>query len=301
MKASLGLVEVVVGIEHRVLVGARHAGERYWRNYTFVSTRRSRGSASDCGVGDAADLAALLDVPPDGRRPVRERVRDNPARPVVEGPAARAGRRRRRPAWPRPARVVSGWMAFTRPASTGRRSSCRTTVLADRAVVHRRVSVQMSRRTVGLCASGSMLLGVVAARGRPRHGVAAARRCLGPDGCLALRHGRGRRPRPPGRRRRATPATPRRRSAAGARRLGAVRRVLPTIRRLHAGLLAQFTGHMARSPPPSRPHAGIGQAEAHRTAVDGRSTPSRSPSTARCGPTGGCCTTTSSTSAVRTA
>ena len=67
-------------------------------------------------------------------------------------------------------------------------------------------------------------------------------------------------------------------------------RDLPADPPLHAGLLAQFTGHMSIAAA-LRPHGGVGQDQAHRS-LSMAINASACPCTARSVPTTGCSTTT---------
>ena len=68
-------------------------------------------------------------------------------------------------------------------------------------------------------------------------------------------------------------------------------REVPDDPAIHAGLLAQFTGHMSIAAPRSGPMPGSGNARP-TARCRRRSTPSPSPSTPRCAWTAGCCTGT---------
>lgn len=208
--------------------------------------------------GSAADLAALLDVQHDGDGRFTGRVKDNPARPVVEGSQllgqaiVAAGRR-----FPE-RRVASGWMAFTRPASTGAPVELRTVAQSSgRSFTMLNVDVTQGSRQ---CAAGALLLGVVA-DAVVTHGVAAPA-VPPPDQCPPYDMGVvGRDLRVVDGAYTNDPDAP-----AGPPVIDAWVRFdpLPSDPPLHAGLLAQFTGHMAIAAA-LRPHAGVGQVEAHRT------------------------------------
>jgi acyl-CoA thioesterase len=210
--------------------------------------------------GDAADLAELLDVRPLGDGRFVSGVRDNPPRPVVEGSqmlgqaVVAAGRM-----FPE-RRTVSAWMAFTRPASTGAPVGLALDVLADgRSFTTLGVQVSQDDR---LCVAGSMLLGV-AAPAIVTHDVEPPA-VPGPDGCPPYDMGvTGRDLRIVDDAYTGDPDAP-----VGPPVLDAWVRFDPGVLAddppLHAGLLAQFTGHLSIAAA-LRPHAGIGQAAAHRT------------------------------------
>jgi acyl-CoA thioesterase len=211
--------------------------------------------------GDAADLLELLDVRPAGEGRYRSSARGDWRRPVVEGSQqlgqalVAAGRHRpgRRP--------VSAWMAFTRAADARVPLDLELEEVSDgRSFTTLSVQVRQART----CATGSILLDRTAPE-VIRHAVAP------PDVPGPLES-------PPfdmsvtGRDIRIVdgaytgdPDAP-----VGPPVLDAwVRfRRVPEDPVLHAGLLTQFTGHLAIAAA-LRPHAGIGQDQAHRTLSTG--------------------------------
>ena len=208
--------------------------------------------------GDATDLVEILDVRPDGDGRYVSVVRGNWTRPVVEGSQllgqsiVACGRHAPR------RRVVSAHMAFVRAAdalhpvtfeldeiSTGRTFTC----VSVRALQDRRV-----------CAAGTFLLDETAAdvirhedpapevarpEDAPPYDMGVARRELRIVDAAYT----------------GDPDAP-----AGPPVLDAWVRFpeLPEDPPLHAGLLAQFTGHLSIAAA-LRPHEGIGQDAAHRT------------------------------------
>jgi acyl-CoA thioesterase II len=216
--------------------------------------------------GDAADLCDLLDVRPaggedgdgDGRGCYVSAVRDNWARPVVEGSQilgqslVAAGRHApgRRP--------VSSWMAFARVASTGAPVEIALEeVAAGRTFTTLAVRARQGER---VCAAGSMLLDVTAPD-VVRH-AAEPPDVPGPDDCPPVDMSvTGRDVRVVDGAYTGDPDAP-----VGPPTLDAWVRFhrLPDDPPLHAGLVAQFTGHLSIAAA-LRPHAGVGQDQAHRT------------------------------------
>lgn len=208
--------------------------------------------------GDAADLADLLDVRPCGDGRFVSSVRGHWERPVVEGSqilgqaVVAAGRlaRGRRP--------VSAWMAFTRAADARHPIE----VELDELGGGRTFTTFSARATQGprVCAAGALLLDVTA----PdviRHAVEPPG-VPGPDACPPVDMGvSGRDVRVVDGAYTGDPDAP-----VGLPVLDAWVRFdrLPNDPPLHAGLLAQFTGHLSIAAA-LRPHAGIGQDQAHRT------------------------------------
>lgn len=208
--------------------------------------------------GDAADLCDLLDVRPAGEGRYVSAVRDNWARPVVEGSQilgqaiVAAGRHTggRRP--------VSSWMAFTRVATTREPVELELSeVTAGRTFTTLGVLARQGSR---VCATGSMLLDVTA----PDvvcHSVDPPP-VPGPDECPPVDMSvTGRDIRVVGGAYTGDPQAP-----AGPPELDAWVRFhrLPDDPPLHAGLVAQFTGHLSIAAA-LRPHVGIGQDQAHRS------------------------------------
>lgn len=208
--------------------------------------------------GDASHLAEVLDVHPAGDGRYVSGVRDNWARPVVEGSQilgqAIVAAGRHSPG----RRLVSAWMAFTRPATTREPielhledvAAGRTfTTLAVRAV-----------QGTEVCAAGSLLLDV----GAPdliRHAVDPPD-VPPPGACPPVDMSvTGRDIRVADGAYTGDPDAP-----VGPPVLDAWVRYhhLPDDPPLHAGLVAQFTGHLSIAAA-LRPHAGIGQDQAHRT------------------------------------
>ena len=199
--------------------------------------------------GDAADLVAILDA--------GVFVLDH-SRPVVEGSqllgqgivaAMRAAPGRR---------VVSAHMTFLRAADANQPVAIDLETITS----GRTFSAFDARAVQGgrVCAAGTLLLGVpatdVVAHGPPAEGVPGAYEAVPFDMGVT------------GRDLRVVDATYTDDPAAptGPPAIDAwVRfRQLTDDPAIHAGLLAQFTGHMAIAAA-LRPHAGIGQREAHRT------------------------------------
>lgn len=208
--------------------------------------------------GDARDLCGLLDVRPAGEGRYVSAVRDNWARPVVEGSqilgqAIVAGGRHtggRRP--------VSSWMAFTRVATTREPVEVDLEdVAAGRTFTTLAVRARQGSR---VCAAGSMLLDVTA----PdviRHHVDPPD-VPAPEGCPPVDMAvTGRDIRVVDGAYTGDPDAP-----IGPPQLDAWVRFheLPDDPILHAGLIAQFTGHLSIAAA-LRPHPGVGQDQAHRT------------------------------------
>lgn len=209
--------------------------------------------------GDAADLVDLLDVRPDGELRYTGVGRADWRRPVVEGSQmlgqalVAAGRHApgRRP--------VSAHMAFPRVADATRPLSIELgEVSAGRTFTTLSLAVDQGGRR---CATGTALLDV----GAPdviRHAAPPPPDVPGPGDCepydMAVT---GRDLRVVGGAYTGDPDAP-----TGPPSLDAwVRfRSVPDDPCLHAALLAQFTGHMSIAAG-LRPHAGIGQDQAHRT------------------------------------
>lgn len=208
--------------------------------------------------GDAADLCDLLDVrnAADGR--YVSAVRDNWARPVVEGSqilgqaivAAIRHTGGRRP--------VSSWMAFTRVATTRAPVEVELEdVAAGRTFTTLTVRARHGPR---ICAAGSMLLDATAPD-VVRHDVDAPE-VPAPDECPPVDMAvTGRDIRVVDGAYTGDPDAP-----TGPPELDAWVRFhdLPDDPALHAGLIAQFTGHLSIAAA-LRPHPGVGQDQAHRT------------------------------------
>jgi acyl-CoA thioesterase len=208
--------------------------------------------------GDAADLCDLLDVRADGDGRYVSGVRDNPARPVVEGSqilgqalvAASRHAQGRRP--------VSSWMAFTRVATT----QAAVEIDLDDVAAGRTFTTLGVRARQGdrVCAAGSVLLDVTAPD-VVRHAVDPPR-VPGPDDCPPVDMSvTGRDIRVVDGAYTGDPDAP-----VGPPELDAWVRFhrLPDDPAIHAGLVAQFTGHLPIAAA-LRPHAGVGQDQAHRT------------------------------------
>jgi acyl-CoA thioesterase II len=208
--------------------------------------------------GDAADLVELLDVQPDGERSWIGVARPGRSRAVVEGSQMLAqsivAAGRLAPG----RRVVSASMMFCRAADTDRPLQFDLDVLSDgRTFTALGARVEQDGR---LCANGSVLCGVTA----PdviRHAVAAPD-VAGPDESDPYDMGVN------GRDIRIVDAAYSDDSDApvGPPVIDAWVRFdsIPDDPILHAALLAQFAGHMSIAAA-LRPHAGIGQDQAHRT------------------------------------
>jgi len=199
--------------------------------------------------GDASDLIAILDrgiVVPDTRRPVVEGSQLL-GQSIVAAMRAAPGRR-----------VVSAHMVFLRVADANQPVEIALQPLTDgRTFSSFTASISQGDR---LCASGTLLLGVpavdVVTHGPSADGVP------GPDDAVPYDMG------VTGRELRVVDAayTDDPDAPVGPPSIDAwVRfREVPDEQAIHAGLLAQFTGHMSIAAA-LRPHAGIGQHEAHRT------------------------------------
>jgi acyl-CoA thioesterase-2 len=212
--------------------------------------------------GDVDDLVALLDVRPDGEGRWVGAVHPRSERPVVEGSqllgeaVVAAGR-----AHPG-RRVVSGWMGFTRVADATRPVALELEPVAD----GRTFTALTVRAVQGptVCAAGMLLLDVTAPDVM-RHAVAPPDG-PGPEGAEPFDMGVvGRELRIVDGAYTGDPDAP-----VGPPVLDAWVRFtpLPHDPALHAGLLAQFTGHLSIAAA-MRPHAGIGQDQAHRTLSTG--------------------------------
>jgi acyl-CoA thioesterase/uncharacterized protein (DUF427 family) len=208
--------------------------------------------------GDAADLIDILDVRPDGERRYVSVALGDPRRPIVEGSQMLAqaivAAGRHAPG----RRAVSAHMVFMRGADARYPLHFDIEELsAGRTFTTLAVHVSQGGRR---CASGTLLLGVTA----PdviRHGPARPE-VAGPYESVAYDMSvMGRDLRVVDDAYTDDPEAP-----VGPPVLDAwVRfRGLPDDPYLHAGLLAQFTGHMSIAAG-LRPHEGIGQRAAHRT------------------------------------
>ena len=208
--------------------------------------------------GDASDLADLLDVRPAGEGRFVSAVRGNWQRPVVEGgqilgqAIVAAGR------FVPGRRAVSAWMAFTRAADANQPIQ----INLDEVAGGRSFTTLSARARQGprVCAAGSLLLDVTAPDVID-HAVEPPE-VPAPDECAPVEMGvTGRDVRVAGGSYTGDPSAP-----VGPPVLDAwVRfRELPDDPPLHAGLLAQFTGHLSIAAA-LRPHAGIGQDQAHRS------------------------------------
>jgi acyl-CoA thioesterase len=199
--------------------------------------------------GDVADLVAILDtgaVVVDHHRPVVEGSQLL-GQAIVAAMRAASGRR-----------VVSAHVVFLRAADANQPVA----IELDTVTSGRTFSSFSARAVQGgrVCAAGTLLLGVpatdVVAHASPADGV------TGPYDAVPFDMG------VTGRDLRVVDATYTDDPAAptGPPMIDAwVRfRDVPDDPALHAGLLAQFTGHMAIAAA-LRPHAGVGQREAHRT------------------------------------
>jgi acyl-CoA thioesterase len=208
--------------------------------------------------GDAADLVAVMDVMANEDGSWSGIARAIPDRPVVEGSQmlgqAIVAAMRVLPGH----RVVSAHMAFVRPADA--RRPLRVVldeVSAGRAFGSFAARVEQQGRT---CAAGTLLLGVptddVIAHGEPAPAVA------GPYASEPYDMGvTGRDLRIVDAAYTADPDAP-----VGPPEIDAwVRfRSVPDDPALHAGLVAQFTGHLSIAAA-LRPHRGVGEAQAHHT------------------------------------
>ncbi len=208
--------------------------------------------------GDAADLIDILDVRPDGERRYTSVVRGRWTRPVVEGGQmlgqAIVAARRHCPG----RRVVSAHMMFHRQADA-------TEPMSFELQEHHRgrwfaalsASVGQAGRS---CATATMLLGVTAPD-VARHGVAAPA-VPGPEDSDPCDMG------VTGREIRVVDGayTGDADAPVGPPVIDAWVRFaeVPPDPALHAGLLAQFTGHMPIAAA-MRAHAGVGQDQAHHS------------------------------------
>jgi acyl-CoA thioesterase len=208
--------------------------------------------------GDAADLMGLLDVRPAGDGSCQCAARQDWMRPVVEGSQilgqAIVAASRRSPN----RRVVSASMVFPRAADA--RSSY--TLLLDPVTDGRTFTALRAHATQGdrTCAFGTLLLDVTAPDVIRHHDPAPD--VPGPYDSAPFDMGvTGRDLRIVGAAYTGDPDAP-----VGPPELTAwVRfRQVPDDGAIHAGLLAQFTGHMPIAAA-LRPHPGIGQDQAHRT------------------------------------
>lgn len=208
--------------------------------------------------GDADDLAAVLDVEHVGAGRYGGIVRGFWARPVVEGSQmlgqAIVAAGRHRPG----TRVVSAHMVFFRAADAWTPLDFELRELhGGRTFTTLSVTVGQQGRA---CAAGTLLLDVTAPDA-VRH-AAGAPTTPGPYKCEPVDMAvTGRDIRVAGRAYTGDPDAP-----VGPPEIDAwVRfRSLPDDPALHAGLLAQFAGHMPIAAA-LRPHGGIGQDQAHRT------------------------------------
>ncbi len=208
--------------------------------------------------GDAADLVEILDVRPDGELRYRSEARSDWRRPVVEGSQmlgqALVAAGRHVP----DRRVASASMVFTRAADARAPYAIELDPVSEgRTFTALGVRATQGERT---CAAGTVLLDVTA----PdviRHAEAAPD-VPGPYQSTPYDMGvTGRDLRIVDDAYTGDPEAP-----VGPPELDAwVRfRPLPDDPALHAGLVAQFTGHLSIAAA-LRPHAGIGQAQAHVT------------------------------------
>jgi acyl-CoA thioesterase/uncharacterized protein (DUF427 family) len=208
--------------------------------------------------GDAAHLIDILDVRPEGDLSFVSVTRDDGLRPVVEGSQmlgqsiVAAGRHAP------DRRVVSAGMVFMRPADTRRPLRFELSELsAGRTFSSLSVAVSQDGRN---CAAGTFLLGAPSPD-VVHHGVEPPA-VPGPYECPPFDMG------VTGRDLRVVDAayTNTAHAPAGPPTIDAwVRfREVPDDPPLHAGLLAQFTGHMSIATA-LRPHEGVGQDQAHRT------------------------------------
>jgi acyl-CoA thioesterase/uncharacterized protein (DUF427 family) len=208
--------------------------------------------------GDATHLVGLLDVQPEGDFGFVGGAHTDGRRPVVEGSqmlgqaVVAAGRHAPE------RRVVSATMLFLRSADAGRPLHFALSELsAGRSFTA--LTVEVSQQG-GRCAAGNLLLDVTAPE-IVRHEVAPPD-VPGPYDCPPLDMGvTGRDIRVVDGAYTNDPDAP-----AGPPTIDCWVRFarLPDDPPLHAGLLAQFTGHMPIATA-LRPHEGIGQSEAHRS------------------------------------
>lgn len=215
--------------------------------------------------GDTTDLVELLDVKPDGELSFVCGAHTDGRRPVVEGSQmlgqaiVAAGRHAPE------RRVVSATMLFLRAADAARPLRFELSELsAGRTFTGLAVEVLQEGRR---CASGVMLLDVTAPD-VVRHAVTAPE-VPGPLECDPLDMS------VTGRDIRVVDAayTDDAAAPAGPPQIDCWVRFqrLPADPPLHAGLMAQFTGHMPIATA-LRPHEGIGQSAAHRTLSTGINT-----------------------------
>lgn len=208
--------------------------------------------------GDVADLVAVMDVMPSDDGSWASVARAMPDRPVVEGSQmlgqAIVAAMRTFPG----RRVVSAHMTFVRPADARRPLRfVLDAVSTGRAFGALAARVEQEGRT---CAAGTLLLGVpagdVVAHAEPAPMVAGPYESVPYDMGVT-----GRDLRVVDGAYRADPAAP-----VGPPEIDVwVRfRAVPDDPALHAGLLAQFTGHLSIAAA-LRPHAGVGEAQAHHT------------------------------------
>jgi len=208
--------------------------------------------------GDAADLIGILDVAPDGDLCYRSGGRNDWRRPVVEGSQvlgqAIVAASRQVPG----RRAVSASMVFTRAADARAPYTIDLeSIAAGRTFCTLGVRAVQGQRT---CAAGTVLLDATAPdiirRADPAPSVPGPYESTPYDMSVTGRDLRIVDDAYTG-----DPEAP-----IGPAELDAwVRfREVPDDRPLHAALLAQFTGHMSIAAA-LRPHAGIGQDQAHRT------------------------------------
>ena len=208
--------------------------------------------------GDAGDLIEMMDVRPAGDLRFVGAAHTDGRRPVVEGSQmlgqAIVAAGRHAPG----RRVVSAGMLFLRGADAGRPLEFVLDELSDgRSFTGLAVQVRQAGRC---CAAGTLLLDATAPE-VVRH-AAAPTEVPGPYECPPFDMGvTGRALRVVDAAYTNDPDAP-----VGPPTLDSwVRfRAVPPDPALHAGLLAQFTGHMPIAAA-LRPHEGIGQAAAHRT------------------------------------
>lgn len=208
--------------------------------------------------GDAADLIDVLDVRPDGPLHFTSVSRSDWRRPVVEGSQVLAqsivAASRRSPG----RRAVSSSMVFVRAADARTPYEIELDELSDgRTFTAVGVRAVREGRT---CAAGTVLLDVTAPE-LIRHAEPAPE-VPGPDECAPYDMSvTGRDLRVVDAAYDDDPDAP-----VGPPELAVwVRfRRVPDDQPMHAALLAQFTGHMSIAAA-LRPHAGIGQAQAHHT------------------------------------
>jgi acyl-CoA thioesterase len=208
--------------------------------------------------GDASDLISLLDVRPEGHGRFVSTARPSQTRSVVEGSQmlaqaiVAAGRLfpGRRP--------VSAQMVFLRAADDRLPLTFEAAELSSgRTFATLRIDVNQSGRT---CATGTVLLDTVSAD-VVRHEVAAPD-VPGPDDSEPLDMSvTGRQIRVVDGAYTGDPGAP-----VGPPVIDAWVRfdAVPDDTFIHAGLLVQFTGHMSIAAA-LRPHAGVGQDQAHRS------------------------------------